>query len=470
MRPFEYALLISWMFLGNINCLIVDVGEFRICHSDMNTIGGFPTFGSYNTLKTAFGHNCTHIAGNLILTDLYANENGESPDLTFLRSIQEITGYLIIMYSNVDVIPLSSLRVIRAENGGYRVRDHLPPAALIVRKNYKSNRALKHIDFGQLKSIVQGSVYIYENPGLCFWPSRVNWTELFESPGEQSVFGKEAVVSADTQGLSVTQGHVNLSETVTSAQCKSTIQCSVNCQNFTNGQAYCWGPGSTDCQQESACASLTCGRCYRDQDKQQQSCCHPQCLGACWGPLATQCHACKKYNYSGACVTECPETDELTSSERVARYRLGHMCVAECPTGFLLENNACVTHCSGERTHAVGNRCVRCEDEQCPKTCEIAHPESNAGVPMKILDAVGLRSLVNCTYLKGNLVITNASFFKSSSVPDHEPITSMRQLWAMHSLREVSGYVYLDLGFLGPEVTNLSFLENLVKVGGFREF
>ncbi|KAA3679490.1 uncharacterized protein DEA37_0014156 [Paragonimus westermani] len=53
------------------------------------------------------------------------------------------------------------------------------------------------------------------------------------------------------------------------------------------------------------------------------------------------------------------------------------------------------------------------------------------------------------------------------SVIEHKPIIHVDQLWDMHSLQEISGYVYLDLGFFGTKLGNLSFLENLVKVGGY---
>ncbi|VDP99085.1 unnamed protein product [Trichobilharzia regenti] len=77
--------------------------------------------------------------------------DGSDPDLSFLKSIQEISGYLIIMHSNVNRIPLSNLRVIRANNGGYKIHDDLDPAALIIRKNYKDGETLKHVDLRNLK-------------------------------------------------------------------------------------------------------------------------------------------------------------------------------------------------------------------------------------------------------------------------------------------------------------------------------
>lgn len=81
----------------------------------------------------------------------FTSADGSDPDLSFLKSIQEISGYLIIMHSNVNNIPLSNLRVIRANNGGYKIRDELDFAALIIRKNYKDGETLKHVDLHNLK-------------------------------------------------------------------------------------------------------------------------------------------------------------------------------------------------------------------------------------------------------------------------------------------------------------------------------
>ncbi|CAL8090679.1 unnamed protein product [Calicophoron daubneyi] len=83
------------------------------------------------------------------------------------------------------------------------------------------------------------------------------------------------------------------------------------------------------------------------------------------------------------------------------------------------------------------------------------------------MDAESLKNLTNCTYLRGNLVISAESYQPSKALLGHEPITKVEQLWALHSLEEVSGYVYLDLGYFGNKLLNLSFLENLVKVGGY---
>ncbi|VDN97845.1 unnamed protein product [Rodentolepis nana] len=46
------------------------------------------------------------------------------------------------------------------------------------------------------------------------------------------------------------------------------------------------------------------------------------------------------------------------------------------------------------------------------------------------------------------------------------PIKSSEELWALHSLQEVTGFVYLDLRRHPTSLKNLTFLENLRKIGG----
>ncbi|KER32012.1 hypothetical protein T265_12870, partial [Opisthorchis viverrini] len=437
-----------------------------VCRSGLQNIGGFPPNGSLDILRRLFGNNCTHVIGNVVISDLATGENGVDPDLSFLEHIREITGYLIIMYSNVETIPLTNLRVIRAEDGGYKIGADLQPAALVIRHNHRNNVALRNIDLRNLKSIVQGSVYVYDNPGLCYLSRRVNWTELFETPGEQFVLGKEAVEAANEFTTTATPGHEKWHGN--DDYCDAAV-CSYTCRNFTGGSQHCWGPDPEECQQESKCNNVDCNRCYSKQGK--SICCHEQCLGGCTGPEPTQCNACKEYIDSGTCVAHCPQNPVVKNGEMTQnpqfKYRLGALCVADCPPGFLVESGACVTHCTRPGTHAVGRNCLPCDGGRCPITCKLEYPLSHSGSEKQIINAVNLRSLTNCTHLQGNLVITNESFHINPSIPGHEPIRDIEELWALHSLREIFGYVYLDLGSFGNKLKNFSFLENLVKVSGY---
>lgn len=64
--------------------------------------------GHYDQYRTRYT-NCTYVDGNLELVFL----TNASLDLSFLRDIREVTGYVLIIACYMDSIPLTSLRVIR---------------------------------------------------------------------------------------------------------------------------------------------------------------------------------------------------------------------------------------------------------------------------------------------------------------------------------------------------------------------
>ncbi|KAM3176793.1 hypothetical protein ACTXT7_005809 [Hymenolepis weldensis] len=111
--------------------------------------------------------------------------DGTEPDLDFLKSIEDISGFLIIMNSSIREIPLSSLKVIRGQGVGYKIHEDLPPAALLIRHNYDSNRILHRINFNQLRAIENGDVYMFDNPSGCNLIGGLVFKSLFTNPAEQ---------------------------------------------------------------------------------------------------------------------------------------------------------------------------------------------------------------------------------------------------------------------------------------------
>ncbi|KAH8864333.1 Receptor protein-tyrosine kinase [Schistosoma japonicum] len=243
--------------------------------------------------------------------------------------------------------------------------------------------------------------------------------------------------------------------------------CSNLCPEIGN-ETYCWGPTALECQYQSKCQNLLCNRCLKIRNS--YSCCHEQCLGGCTGTLASQCVSCKEYYNSGTCVAHCPSRTIIHGGKLIPnpdfKYRLGNLCLSVCPDGFMVEGDVCVTHCSTGSMSRDGRVCVPCQDK-CPKPCKITDKQTINGRKMSNLDLKSLNQLINCTILEGNLILTKDSFNPSADLTDHIPITDHRQLWALHSLREITGYIYLDLELLGDSLKNFSFLENLVKVGGY---
>ena len=67
----------------------------------------------YESLRRRYG-GCTHVQGNLEITNL--NNGNVTYDLEFLSTIEVVTGYVLLGLLNTEKIPLTSLRLIRADN------------------------------------------------------------------------------------------------------------------------------------------------------------------------------------------------------------------------------------------------------------------------------------------------------------------------------------------------------------------
>ncbi|XP_005918443.2 receptor tyrosine-protein kinase erbB-4 isoform X2 [Haplochromis burtoni] len=61
----------------------------------------------YRTLRKYY-ESCEVVMGNLEITSI-----DRSRDLTFLRSIREVTGYVLVALNQFDYLPLENLRIIR---------------------------------------------------------------------------------------------------------------------------------------------------------------------------------------------------------------------------------------------------------------------------------------------------------------------------------------------------------------------
>jgi len=92
-------------------------GLWIVCRG--TSLGLTYTEGHYNQYRARYT-NCTYVDGNLELVFLV----NASYDMSFLRHIREVTGYVLIIACYMDYIPLNSLQVIRGRtlyehNGRY---------------------------------------------------------------------------------------------------------------------------------------------------------------------------------------------------------------------------------------------------------------------------------------------------------------------------------------------------------------
>uniref|UniRef100_A0A663F8F3 Receptor protein-tyrosine kinase n=1 Tax=Aquila chrysaetos chrysaetos TaxID=223781 RepID=A0A663F8F3_AQUCH len=238
-------------------------------------------------------NNCEIVMGNLeiVLID-------HMQDLSFLQTIREVTGYILIAMNVFASLPLQNLRVIRG------TQFYEEKYALFVLLNYNPNttHALRQLGLNQLTEILAGGVYIEKNAQLCHVET-VEWRDIMRDPRLEPVVGDNG---------------------------KACAPCHESCGG------HCWGPGPEDCQKltKTICAPQCNGRCF---GRAPNECCHEECAGGCTGPLQTHCFACRHFNDSGACVPLCPQPliyNKLTfqlEPNPDTKYQYGGICVRSCP-------------------------------------------------------------------------------------------------------------------------------------------
>uniref|UniRef100_A0AAQ4QGF8 receptor protein-tyrosine kinase n=1 Tax=Gasterosteus aculeatus aculeatus TaxID=481459 RepID=A0AAQ4QGF8_GASAC len=226
----------------------------------------------YRTLRKYY-ENCEVVMGNLEITSI-----DRSRDLTFLRSIREVTGYVLVALNQFDYLPLENLRIIR----GNKLYEDRYSLAIFLNYRRDGNSGLRQLGLKNLTEILNGGLYVDQNKFLCH-ADTIHWQDIVKNPRMHPL-------------VVPTNSSVTLTKTVCAEQC----------------DGRCFGPYVSDC-------------------------CHRECAGGCYGPKDTDCFACTNFNDSGACVTQCPQpfvynptTFQLEHNPR-AKYTYGAFCVKKCP-------------------------------------------------------------------------------------------------------------------------------------------
>uniref|UniRef100_A0A4W5MLJ7 Receptor protein-tyrosine kinase n=1 Tax=Hucho hucho TaxID=62062 RepID=A0A4W5MLJ7_9TELE len=403
----------------------------KVCQGISNRLTLLGTVDDhYNNLVRMYS-NCTVVLENLELTYIQDYHN-----LSFLKSIQEVGGYVLIAVNKAAVIPLENLRLIR----GHSLYDN--KYALAVMSNYEKNhssvtlnytRGLRELMLRGLTEILKGGVKIAHNPLLCNVET-IQWLDM-----------------------------VNHSEV---KQCFSHLagdKCDPGCYNGS-----CWTPGPENCQTftKLKCAEQCSGRC---RGPKPSDCCNEHCAAGCTGPRPTECLACRVFQDDGTCKEACPptmiynpNTHQLASNPN-AKYTFGATCVKTCPHNYVVtDHGACVRTCSGN-THEVEEngvrRCKKC-DGICPKVCN--------GLGMGPLTAVlsinasNIDSFENCTKINGDVSIIGTSLNgdRYTSTPKMDPA----KLEYFRTVKEISGFLLIQAW--PKHLDSLSAFENLEIIRG----
>ncbi|XP_055938394.1 epidermal growth factor receptor-like isoform X1 [Argiope bruennichi] len=377
----------------------------------------------YQNLRDRYS-NCTYVDGNLELTWL----QDETLDLSFLKEIREVTGYVLISHVDVKRIVLPKLMIIRGRNlFKLNVRNEMFALMVTLSK-------MENLELPSLRDILAGSVGFYNNYNLCHIRT-IKWEEILTGPHAKPVY-----VYNFTQA---------------ERECPP---CDSSCE------AGCWGLGPHNCQHFSKInCSPQChqGRCFGPNPRE---CCHLFCAGGCTGPTQADCLACRNFYDGGVCKQECPNMLRYNpatyqwESNPNGKYAYGATCVKNCPDHLLRDSGACVRTCPVNKK-AENHECVAC-DGPCPKNCE--------GVD--VVHADNVDSFKGCTIIEGSITILDTSFDGFQEVysdftfgPLH-PKMHPSKLEVFSTLKEVTGYISIQASH--PDFKNLTYFRNLESIGG----
>ncbi|XP_062866878.1 receptor tyrosine-protein kinase erbB-4-like [Trichomycterus rosablanca] len=402
-------------------------GERRLCEGTDHKLSTLSDPDQhYHTLRK-FYENCEVVMGNLEITSIERNRN-----LSFLKSIREVTGYVLVALNQFDYLPLENLRIIR---GSKLYEDRY---ALAIFLNYRRDGyyGLRQLGLKNLTEILNGGVYVDQNKFLCH-ADTIHWQDVVKNPRAELL-----VVPSNNTGGS----------------CR-------RCHRSCNGR--CWGHQEDQCQilTKTVCAEQCDGRCFGPY---VGDCCHRECAGGCSGPRNTDCFACTHYNDSGACVTQCPQpfiynsTSFQLEHNPNAKYTYGSFCVKKCPHNFVVDHSSCVRACPSNKMEVEENgvrMCLPCTDI-CPKVCDgIGTGNLQAS---QTVDSSNIDKFINCTKINGNLIFLvtgiKGDMYHGIAALDPERLNVFR------TVKEITGY--LNIQSWPENMINFGVFSNLATISG----
>ncbi|KAK2868274.1 hypothetical protein Q7C36_000145 [Tachysurus vachellii] len=312
--------------------------EKKVCQGGNNRLTLLSTVDDHYQNMVKMYSNCTVILENLEIT-----HTSEKHDLSFLKTIEEVGGHVVIALNKAPVIPLDNLRIIR----GHSLYDNEFALAVLSNYNQTTLRGVNQLSLNSLTEILEGGVKFANNLYLCN-AETIQWADIVNMKRSPS---PKIIVHRD-----IMKGH-----------CK---KCDQSCYNGS-----CWAPGPKNCQTftKLKCAEQCSGRC---KGPKPSDCCNEHCASGCTGPRPTDCLACKYFQDEDTCKDACPplmrynpNTHHLAPNPD-GKYNFGATCVKKCPHNYVVtDHGACVRACS-PGTYEVDEdgvrKCKKC-DGLCPK-------------------------------------------------------------------------------------------------------
>uniref|UniRef100_A0A673KXP3 receptor protein-tyrosine kinase n=1 Tax=Sinocyclocheilus rhinocerous TaxID=307959 RepID=A0A673KXP3_9TELE len=378
-----------------------------VCTGTKNALSSTGTPAQhYNNLKERYT-GCEIVMGNLEITQMESDL-----DFSFLGSIREVTGYILIAMNQFSRLPLDQLRVIRGSSL------YEKEWALSVFHNFESHSGLEDLGLTNLTEILEGGVQIVHNRNLSYAPW-INWRDIVRDSD-----ARIQIQNNGRRGLCDSSVCISVTKTVCAPQC----------------HGHCFGTNPNEC-------------------------CHTECAGGCIGPRDTDCFACRHVNHSGACVPHCPwplvynrQTFQLEPNSE-AMYQYGSICVPKCPGHFIVDGSACVSSCPPGKREKKKNGIKQCEPciGLCPKVCE-----GTGANHRQTVDSSNIDSFINCTKIQGSLhfLILGIKGDVYHSIPPLEP----EKLNVFNTVREITGI--LNIQSWPDELSDLSVFSSLTTIQG----
>lgn len=402
--------------------------EKKVCQGTSNRLTQLGTFEDHFLSLQRMFNNCEVVLGNLEITYVQRNY-----DLSFLKTIQEVAGYVLIALNTVERIPLENLQIIRG-NALYE-----NTYALAVLSNYGANKTgLRELPMRNLQEILIGAVRFSNNPILCNMET-IQWRDIV-----QDVFLSN--MSMDVQR------HLT-----------GCPKCDPSCPNGS-----CWGRGEENCQKltKIICAQQCSRRC---RGRSPSDCCHNQCAAGCTGPRESDCLVCHRFRDEATCKDTCPPlmlynpTTYQMDVNPEGKYSFGATCVKKCPRNYVVtDHGSCVRACGPDYYEVEEDgvsKCKKC-DGPCRKVC------SGIGIgefkDTLSINATNIKHFKYCTAISGDLHILPVAF-KGDSFTRTPPLDP-RELEILKTVKEITGFLLIQAW---PENwTDLHAFENLEIIRG----
>nr|XP_040147897.1 epidermal growth factor receptor isoform X2 [Ictidomys tridecemlineatus] len=434
MRPSRTAGAALLVLLAALVWASCALEEKKVCQGTSNKLTQLGTCEDHFLSLQRMFNNCEVVLGNLEIT--YVQKNY---DLSFLKTIQEVAGYVLIALNTVERIPLENLQIIRG-NVLYE-----NTYALAVLSNYGENRTgLRELPMRNLQEILHGAVRFSNNPVLCNMES-IQWQDIVDNDFMSNM-------SMDLQN-----------------RLGSCQKCDPSCPNGS-----CWGAGEENCQKltKIICAQQCSGRC---RGKSPSDCCHNQCAAGCTGPRESDCLVCRKFRDEATCKDTCPPlmlynpTTYQMDVNPEGKYSFGATCVKKCPRNYVVtDHGSCVRACgpdSYEMEEDGVRKCKKCEGP-CRKVCNgIGIGEFKDTLS---INATNIKHFKNCTSISGDLHILPVAFKGDSytRTPPLDPkeldilktvkeITELREATSPKANKEILDEAYVMASVDNPHVCRL---------------